>query len=91
MDIEPVSTQENEPFVQAVYKACSIDPADDGYPISLPYLTDGSVLQAFYNGAPTIVLGPGLPEMAHQTDEFCSVKDIENAVEIYTDILLSNK
>lgn len=91
VDLKPVSTTENEPFVQGVYKACSIDPADDGYPISLPYLTDGSVLQAFYNGAPTIILGPGLPEMAHQTDEFCPVKDIEKAVEIYTNILLNNK
>ena len=56
----------------------------------MPYLTDGSVLQSGYGDVPTIILGPGQPEMAHQTDEFCYVDNLEQAVEIYKNIILSN-
>ena len=35
---------------------------------------------------PTIILGPGEPEMAHKTDEFCYLPKIELAVEAYTAI-----
>ena len=37
---------------------------------------------------PTIVLGPGQPEMAHQTDEYCYIQKLEQAVDIYKDIIL---
>ncbi|MCK0147210.1 M20 family metallopeptidase [Arenibacter sp. F26102] len=87
-DLIAVSTEEKDPFVQRVYKACGIPENAPGYPKALPYLTDGSVLQGAYGGIPTIILGPGQPEMAHQTDEFCYVDKLEKAVEIYTNILL---
>ena len=35
---------------------------------------------------PTIILGPGEPEMAHKTDEFCYLSKIELAAEAYTQI-----
>jgi succinyl-diaminopimelate desuccinylase len=31
-----------------------------------------------------VILGPGEPGMAHQTDEYCGVDRIHEAVEIYT-------
>src|SRR5207302_10127634 len=34
----------------------------------------------------TIMLGPGEPEMAHKTDEFCHLSKIEWAIEAYTEI-----
>jgi succinyl-diaminopimelate desuccinylase len=46
------------------------------------------VLQQIYGGVPTIILGPGQPEMAHQTDEFCYTAKIEEAVIIYKSIIL---
>lgn len=87
VDLKAVSSDENDPFVQMVYSVCGISKGAEGYPKSLPYLTDGSVLQAAYNGVPTIILGPGQPEMAHQTDEFCYTAKIEEAVEIYKNII----
>lgn len=87
-DLIAVSTEEKDPFVQRVYNACGISESSPGYPKALPYLTDGSVLQSAYGGIPTVILGPGQPEMAHQTDEFCYVDKLEKAVEIYTNILL---
>lgn len=89
VNLKAVSSNENDPFVQMVYSVCGITGGSEGYPKSLPYLTDGSVLQPAYDGAPTIILGPGQPEMAHQTDEFCYTENIEKAVEIYKNIMLN--
>lgn len=88
VDMAPVSTKEDEQFVQFVYDMCQLDRTKGELPKALPYLTDGSVLQRFYNGAPTIILGPGQPEMAHQTDEFCYIEKLEQAVNIYKNIIL---
>ncbi len=88
VDLKPVSTDPDNPFVQLVYDACGVDRNDKSYPMSLPYLTDGSVLQAFYNGVPTLIMGPGQPEMAHQTDEFCYLEKLEQAVNLYKKIIL---
>ncbi|MCE4562767.1 M20 family metallopeptidase [Maribellus sp. CM-23] len=88
VDMEAVSTNETDPFVQLVYRACGITGQAAGYPKSLPYLTDGAVLQPAFNGAPLVILGPGEPEMAHKTDEFCCLDKLANAVEIYTKIIL---
>lgn len=91
VDMGPVYTDPADPFVQLVYKACNVDQSGEGFQLALPYLTEGSVWQRFYNGAPTIILGPGQPEMAHQTDEFCYVDKIERAVDIYKEIITKRR
>jgi succinyl-diaminopimelate desuccinylase len=88
VDLQPVSSSESAPFVQLVYAVCGIDPDKGIYPKSLPYVTDGAVFQQVYGGVPTVILGPGQPEMAHQTDEFCYTTKIEEAVTIYKNIIL---
>lgn len=88
VNLNSVVNDESDPFIQLVYDACGVDRADKEFPKSLPYLTDGSVLQRVYNGVPTVILGPGQPEMAHQTDEFCYIKKLEKSVNIYKDIIL---
>ncbi len=50
------------------------------------YFTDASALTPAYGGAPTVILGPGEAAMAHQTDEYCVVDRIVEAVEAYTQI-----
>lgn len=91
VDMSPVSTREDDPFVQLVYDVCKIDRINGGFPKSLPYLTDGAVLQKYYHGVPTIILGPGQPEMAHQTDEFCYIEKITQAISIYKSIILKRR
>jgi succinyl-diaminopimelate desuccinylase len=51
-----------------------------------PYFTDASALTPAYGGAPTVILGPGEMELAHQTDEYCRVDRLEQAVELYVEI-----
>lgn len=87
VNMKPVFTDDNDPFVQLVYDICGVDLEDETVPKALPYLTDGSVLQGLYGGVPTIILGPGQPEMAHQTDEFCHISKLEDSVKIYSDII----
>jgi len=50
------------------------------------YFTDASALEPAYGGVPTVILGPGEAAMAHQTDEYCLVDNISQAVEAYTEI-----
>jgi len=91
VDLHPVSTPESDPFVQLVYDVCRVDRKSKNWPKSLPYVTDGSVLQPHYGGVPTIILGPGEPGMAHQTDEYCFIKNIIQSVSIYKNIILNRR
>ena len=49
------------------------------------YFTDGSAFVAV--GGDILVLGPGLPEQAHQTNECIVVNDYLESIEIYSKIL----
>ena len=89
VDLNPVSTPETDPFVQLVYEACGLNHKNGSFKKALPYVTDGSVLQAYYGGVPTIILGPGQPEMAHKTDEYCYIENIIQSVTIYKNIILN--
>lgn len=91
VDLKPVSTSETDAFVQLVKEACQIDQNSKAWVKSLPYVTDGSVLQPYYGGVPTIILGPGQPEMAHQTDEYCFIENIIQSVSIYKKIILNRR
>jgi succinyl-diaminopimelate desuccinylase len=88
VNMGPVFTDENDPFVQLAYDVCGVERVNKSHMKTLPYLTDGSVLQRLYKGVPAIILGPGQPEMAHQTDEFCYISKLEESVKIYSDILM---
>jgi succinyl-diaminopimelate desuccinylase len=85
VDLKPVFTSGNDPFVQIVYDVCGID--KNSQPLALPYLTDGAMLQKVYN-SPVVILGPGEPSQAHQTDEYCFIDKLRNSVVIYRDIIL---
>ncbi len=87
VDMGPVFTDESDPFARLVYDACGVEIDNNPLPRTMPYLTDGSVLQRLYNGVPTVILGPGQQEMAHQTDEFCYTGKLEEAVKIYYNII----
>jgi len=83
-DMPPVGTDPEEAFVRCVLRCLS---ESDVGAIGLPYFTDGSVLQSAYSGCPTVILGPGEPSQAHQTDEFCLVEKINEAAEIYRETI----
>lgn len=66
----------------ATATAASVTGANDVL-AAVPFNTDGSFLSPAYGGIPTLILGPGDPAQAHQTDEWCEIARIDEAVEIY--------
>ena len=38
-------------------------------------------------GPPAVILGPGEPKLAHQTDEWCSMARIEQSVDAFATIM----
>lgn len=51
------------------------------------FFTDASILTPALGGVDTIICGPGSPDMAHKTDEYCEVAKIDEAVKIYRAII----
>ena len=50
-------------------------------------MTDASALTPAMGSAPTVIIGPGETELAHQTDEYCLVERLEQSVEIYAELI----
>src|SRR5262249_46990466 len=83
VDVPGLRTSTEEPWMRDVFEIMSGLLGARVEARAAPYFTDASVLRPAYGGIPTVVLGPGELEMAHQTDEYCRVDRIEQAVEAY--------
>jgi succinyl-diaminopimelate desuccinylase len=77
-DLLPVWTEPQNEWMRRVFEICKAHE-----PRTAPYMTDAANLLQVYTGAPTVVLGPGEAEQAHQTDEFCSMERIRQSVSLY--------
>jgi len=77
VDLPPVWTPADDPWatsVAATVSQVTNEPA--GEPVAMTYFTDASVLTPALGGVPTVICGPGAPERAHVTDEWCSITRI---------------
>ncbi len=83
IDAGPVWTPYENPWVQEVFEAVADILGAQPEPRAVPYFTDAAVLTALFGNPATFILGPGEAAMAHQTDEYCCIKRIDQAVEIY--------
>lgn len=81
-----VGSDANHEWVQQVFDIMHNLTGTRPVPAGATYFTDCSVLTPAYGNPPTLILGPGEPEMAHKTDEFCYLSKIELAAEAYTAI-----
>ncbi len=86
VDVGSVATDSENEWVQRVFQI--MEPFLKERPVArgVTYFTDASFLTPAFNNAPTIILGPGEPHMAHKTDEFCYIDKIEEATEAYFEI-----
>lgn len=82
-DLPPVWTPPQQEWVERVFDLCETHLGSRPEARTASYMTDAANLLKAYAGAPTIVLGPGEPQMAHQTDEWCSMERIRQAVAMY--------
>ncbi|MCF6360852.1 MAG: M20 family metallopeptidase [Cyclobacteriaceae bacterium] len=90
VNLNAISTPEDNPFVKIVFEVCQFNPHLEGVRKAAPYLTDASVFTPALNNAPTIILGPGELSLAHQTDEYCYINKIKEAVMLYKEIITKN-
>lgn len=91
VETPPLYSEPHE-WIESVYDITA--PFNDARPTpkTIMFSTDGADLQRGYlqNGiasVPTVIVGPGQPELAHQTDEWCSARRIDHSVEIFERIM----
>ncbi|ACL63154.1 M20 family metallopeptidase [Methylobacterium nodulans] len=82
-DLPAVGTEPSDGFAMAAARSVRKVTQEVGEAIGMPYFTDGSVLQGAFGGCPTVILGPGEPGQAHQTNEWCATSAITIAHRIY--------
>lgn len=88
VDTAPLYTEPTNEWVQQVFEACT--PLLDGRPTpkTITFSTDGADLKRGFGGPPAVILGPGEPTLAHQTDEWCSMTRIEQSVDLFRTLML---
>jgi len=86
-DMNAVWTEPEHEWIQRVFEICRRHLGAMPEPRAASYNTDAGNLLKAYAGAPVVVLGPGEPQLAHQTDEYCSVERVRQSVVIYEELI----
>ena len=86
-DLPAVWTAPEAEWMQRVFEICTPFLGVAPEVRTATYMTDAANLRKVYGEVPTVVLGPGEPQMAHQTDEYCSMARIRQSVDIYEKII----
>ena len=84
----PPLYSEPDEWIESVFEVAT--PFIDGKPApkTIMFSTDGADLKKGYGGnIPTVIIGPGEPDLAHQTDEWCSIARVDQSVEIFERIM----
>ena len=87
MDLQAVYTEPRNPWIQSVYDVMAPILGEAPAPRVATYFTDAAALNRAYGDPPTVILGPGEPHMAHQTDEYCVLEHVEKSVAGYEEII----
>jgi succinyl-diaminopimelate desuccinylase len=87
MDLEAVYTDPEDPWMQSVFDVMGPILGEKPVPRVATYFTDAAALNQAYENPPTVILGPGEPQMAHQTDEYCVAERVEASVAAYEEII----
>lgn len=86
LDIEAVYTAPEDPWVQEIFDVMQTFLGKRPDPRVATYFTDAAALNLAYGTPPTVILGPGEAQMAHQTDEYCVVERVAQSVAAYEEI-----
>lgn len=86
-DLAAVFTDPGEPWMIGVRATAEGILGCDLPPIGKLAFTDAAVLKSALGGCPTVILGPGISEQCHRTDEHCLAGAIDQTVEIYAALI----
>jgi succinyl-diaminopimelate desuccinylase len=88
VDVPSLYTEPSNEWVQQVFDACTPFLESRPTPRTITFSTDGADLKRGFGGAtPAVILGPGEPRLAHQTDEWCSLARIEQSVDLFRTLM----
>jgi len=83
VSLESVFTDPASPWVQRALAITEQATGRPSVPGTASYFTDASALKRRLGAAPILILGPGNPAQMHQTDEYCELAQIDEAVRVY--------
>mgnify|MGYP001556122305 FL=1 len=86
-DMEGFASDPQSPWIRRVFGLAAPYLSETPVPRAAAYFTDAATLAAAFGYPPAVILGPGEPSQAHQTDEFVVTHRIEDALSIYRAIL----
>jgi succinyl-diaminopimelate desuccinylase len=86
LDLEAVYTEPTHPWIEEIFEVMEPFLGARPEPKVATYFTDAAVLNIAYNMPPTVILGPGEAQMAHQTNEYCVVDRVTQSVAAYEEI-----
>ena len=88
VDMPPIETSAEDPFVAAVQTAATrvLGKEAGSTSLGMPYFSDASIFKPMLH-CPVVILGPGNPSAAHQTDEWCDINNIAGATAIYSELI----
>jgi succinyl-diaminopimelate desuccinylase len=87
IDVPGIWTDPEHDWIGIVSDSTAKITGESYSPDTVPYFTDASALTPAMGNPPTVILGPGEAAQAHQTDEYCVVERIGEAVAIYERII----
>ena len=79
----PLNIPFDDPYVQTFVRQRDLVTGDTSVPTAATFATDGSVFVPAYD-APMVICGPGLPEKAHQPNEYVEISKLVESARIYT-------
>jgi succinyl-diaminopimelate desuccinylase len=87
LDVASVYTEPDDPWMRRVFALCQARGGQAPPAATATYFTDAAALRGPLGTPPTVILGPGEPAQAHQTDEYCRVDAIVAATALYEDLI----
>jgi succinyl-diaminopimelate desuccinylase len=87
LDVQGVYTPPEDPWLQRVFALCAARQGAMPLPRTVSYFTDAAALRLPLGMPPVLILGPGEPQLAHQTDEYCVVERIHEATALFDDLI----
>jgi len=87
IDLEAVYSEPDQAWIQRLFDITQPYLGARPEPKVATYFTDAAALTPAYGNPPTVILGPGEPQMAHQTDEYCVIDRVTSSVSLYEQVI----
>ena len=91
VDLPGIWTAPEDPWAASVAEIAARVTREPRAVKAATYFSDASIFVPAMGGPPTLILGPGEPALAHQTDEWCSVERVRQAHSIYSEMIAAWK